>query len=264
MQLTREIRFCLLPDGAAAAGMNSWLGVPAGDAVAPHLAVRVTLSGRVDARTGYLCDITLVDQRVRGCIGDVRAAALADDPASSAGAVLPVLWNGLEPLDWGTARLERLELVLSESLVFVAGRRIWPMMDVVQRFEFSAAHRLYSHDLTDEENRRIFGKCANPNGHGHNYVLEVAVRGTPDAAHGRVIPLHLFQQIVREHAIDRFDHKHLNLDCGEFATLNPSVENIAAVIWSRLVGRFDPARLQRVKVWETPKTSAEVTADEAG
>ena len=132
------------------------------------------------------------------------------------------------------------------------------MVSVTQAFEFSAAHRLYCRELSDDENREIFGKCANPNGHGHNYILEVTVAGVPDSTTGTVIRVHEFDALVKEIVIDRFDHKHLNLDCPEFAKLNPSVENITTVIWKLLDRRFKSARLAKVRVWETPKTYAEI------
>lgn len=129
------------------------------------------------------------------------------------------------------------------------------MIELTQCFEFAAAHRLHSPSLSDRENQETFGKCNNP--HGHNYQLEVSVVGEPDAAGGAVIPVIGLERIVKSRVIDRFDHKHLNEDCPEFAQLNPSVENIARVIWSLLEGQFGPARLARVRVWETGKTYAE-------
>jgi 6-pyruvoyltetrahydropterin/6-carboxytetrahydropterin synthase len=131
------------------------------------------------------------------------------------------------------------------------------MIQVTESFEFSAAHRLYCDELSDEENRRIFGKCSNPNGHGHNYVLEVTVSGRPDDTTGCVVELPHFRRMVRERVIDSFDHKHLNLDCVEFKSLNPSVENIARVIWDRLHDAFEHCRLAGIRVWETPRTFAE-------
>jgi 6-pyruvoyltetrahydropterin/6-carboxytetrahydropterin synthase len=126
------------------------------------------------------------------------------------------------------------------------------------RFEFSAAHRLHAATLSDEENRAIFGRCNNPNGHGHNYELEVTVAGEPDSR-GQVVSITDLQRAVNQHVIDVFDHKHLNLDCPEFAEktgINPTVENIARVIWTRLHGHV-PGTLARIKVWETPKTVCE-------
>lgn len=131
------------------------------------------------------------------------------------------------------------------------------MIRLTQSFEFAAAHRLYCPELDDQENQRLFGKCSNPNGHGHNYVLEVTVGGEPDEATGTIVDPPHFERTVNQRVIERFDHKHLNLDCAEFQSLNPSVENIARVIWDRLDGGFERCRLLGIRVWETPKTYAE-------
>ena len=131
------------------------------------------------------------------------------------------------------------------------------MILLTQQFEFSASHRLHCPELSDEQNRQTFGKCNNPHGHGHNYLLEVTVAGTPDPRTGAVLPLPAFEQLVKERVIDRLDHKHLNTDTQEFREVNPSVENIARIIWNLLQDRVAPARLHRVRVWETAKTSAE-------
>ena len=129
---------------------------------------------------------------------------------------------------------------------------------ISQQFEFAAAHRLHCADLSEAENRRVFGKCNNPHGHGHNYRLEVAV-SVPMPAEGQWAGFGLpdLERIVGERVVERFDHTHLNLDTPEFARLNPSVENIARVCHDLLA---DPiaaagAALDHVTVWETEKTS---------
>ena len=137
------------------------------------------------------------------------------------------------------------------------------MITTAQRFEFSAAHRLHSEALSEKQNQEVFGRCNNPNGHGHNYEVEVSVSGEPDPATGHIVAggIPELQRIVNQQVIDRFDHKHLNLDCEEFKAgsgVNPTVENIARIIFQRLKGSIPgPAKLQCVKVWETPKTVAE-------
>jgi len=133
------------------------------------------------------------------------------------------------------------------------------MVRVTRRFEFCAAHRLYCREFSDDENRRTFGACSNPNWHGHNYVLDVIVGGEPDPGTGLVIEGAVFERAVKERAIDPFDHRNLNLECDDFKGLNPSVENIARVIWRRLDGALGTAKLHCVRVWETSKTSAEYT-----
>ena len=105
----------------------------------------------------------------------------------------------------------------------------------------------------------MFGKCNNPEGHGHNYVVEVTVGRNIDeiADTGVVVGLEEFESIVKRLVIDRLDHKHLNRDVEHFANMNPSVENIAVAVFDWLDGQFGTARLQNVRVYETPKTWAE-------
>jgi len=135
------------------------------------------------------------------------------------------------------------------------------MVRVTQSFEFAASHRLYCEGLSDDENRRIFGPCSNPHGHGHNYVLEVTVVGPPGGPEGSVLDLGNVDHVVHQRVIQSFDHRNLNVECPEFASLNPSVENIAQVIWQRLNGAFERCRLAGVRVWETSRTYAEYTGD---
>lgn len=126
-----------------------------------------------------------------------------------------------------------------------------------QRYEFSAAHRLHVSSLSDDENRKVFGKCNNPAGHGHNYQIEVAVCLSIDPT-GHTAPVEEIDAIVNRHAIELLDHKHLNRDVPQFAQLNPSVENISKVIWDMLADKFAVlglgAMLEEISVWETSKT----------
>jgi 6-pyruvoyltetrahydropterin/6-carboxytetrahydropterin synthase len=132
------------------------------------------------------------------------------------------------------------------------------MLRLSQKFEFSASHRLHNPALSDEENRTCFGKCNNPAGHGHNYELQVTLRGEPDA-NGVLCDVPAFERIVGETVIEHFDHKNLNAELEDFRELIPSVENIARVIFGLLKPKFETgrARLASVTVWETPKTWCE-------
>lgn len=125
---------------------------------------------------------------------------------------------------------------------------------LTQSFEFSASHRLHCPGLTNEENHRLFGKCSNPHGHGHNYILEVTTKTGPESTGST---LRILDRIVRAEVIERFDHKNLNVECEEFAELNPTVENIAQVIFNRLAFCPGSPGLCSVRVWETAKTYAE-------
>ena len=124
-------------------------------------------------------------------------------------------------------------------------------MKVCRRATFNAAHRLYRKDWSDEKNLSVFGKCSNPNFHGHNYTLEVWIEGEIDQETGYLIDLKIVKDLINEEVQERFDHRNLNLDCAEFANLNPTAENIAVVIWNLLRVRLDQKYGLSIKLWET-------------
>jgi len=125
------------------------------------------------------------------------------------------------------------------------------MIYVTRREVFSASHRLFNPSLTDEENNSLFGKCNNPNGHGHNYILEVTIRGEVDAKTGYLIDLKLLKQIITENIINKVDHKNLNLDVNFLAGKIPTAENIAIAIWEELENKISTGKLYSVKLRET-------------
>lgn len=256
MHLTREIRFSVGSPGGGAV-TNSWAGWPSAAGLQPYLILRATVEGAPDPRTGYLCNIRDIDRLLRErTIPLVERLALRAAPRPVTGeqlvtAIAADLAGRAPP----ATRWIRWKLRLTPFLVYETGEDA--VVRITQSFEFAAAHRLHCPGLSAEQNRDIFGKCNNPNGHGHNYQVEVTIAGEPDPQSGMLIPIPRFEQIVKERVIDRLDHRHLNEDCPEFAELNPSVENITRVIWGMLADHFAPARLARVRVWETPKTHAE-------
>jgi 6-pyruvoyltetrahydropterin/6-carboxytetrahydropterin synthase len=130
-------------------------------------------------------------------------------------------------------------------------------MKVCRRETFNAAHRLYDKRWSDEKNFEIFGKCSNPNFHGHNYVLETWVDGPVDADTGYVIDLKMLKHLIRDEITERFDHRNLNLDCPEFKYLKPSAENIAYVIWHLLRTKLDEKYQLSVRLWETENNIVE-------
>ena len=109
--------------------------------------------------------------------------------------------------------------------------------------------------MTDEKNYEVFGKCSNPNFHGHNYVLETWVEGEIDSETGYVIDLKYLKDLIRNEICERFDHRNLNLDCEEFKSLKPSAENIAMVIWNILHEHLDSKYKLSVRLWETENNS---------
>ena len=130
-------------------------------------------------------------------------------------------------------------------------------MKVCRRETFNAAHRLFNPEWSDEKNLEVFGKCSNPNYHGHNYVLETWVEGEIDPETGYVVDLKKLKSIIRDEITERFDHRNLNLDCEEFKELKPSAENIAVVIWNILRSKIDSKLNLMVRIWETENNVVE-------
>ena len=126
-------------------------------------------------------------------------------------------------------------------------------MFITRKAEFSASHVCALPSLTAEQNRELYGAAANPNGHGHNYVLEVTLEGEPDPATGMVFDLKLLKEILQEKIIEPMDHRFLNYEVPPFDTVVPTAENVAAEIWKRLEPNFagGRARLQNVRLYET-------------
>ncbi len=122
-----------------------------------------------------------------------------------------------------------------------------------RKAHFNAAHRLYRNDWSDEKNTQVFGKCSNPLYHGHNYELVVAVIGEIDAETGFLIDLKILKDYIKSEVEDYMDHKNLNKEVEEFKSLNPTVENIAVVIWNRLRDKLDSKFDIEVTLYETPR-----------
>lgn len=126
-----------------------------------------------------------------------------------------------------------------------------PRVTVTRRLRFNAAHRVHNPALSDGENAAIFGKCNNPNWHGHNYTLDVSVEGDVDERTGYVFDLGRLKQIVEREVVEKVDHRNFNLDVDFMAGTIPTSENIVVAFWRLLVDRVAPARLTRLVLWET-------------
>lgn len=124
---------------------------------------------------------------------------------------------------------------------------------VSRRAHFNAAHRLYRKDWTDEKNSLVFGKCSNPNFHGHNYELIVSVTGAIDPETGYVIDIQVLKDIIKEEVEDAFDHKNLNIEVPEFKDLNPTAEHIAVVIYNKIKPKLKPNLDLEITLYETPR-----------
>lgn len=141
-------------------------------------------------------------------------------------------------------------------------------MRVTRRYRFAASHRLHLADLSEEANRDLYGKCNNPFGHGHDYILEVTVAGPRDAATGLVIPIPSLDKLVYEQVLQDFDHKYFNVDVSDFADLVPTSENIIRVIEGRLKESWNAAfpgtwpRLDKIRLQETKRNSFQLIESE--
>jgi 6-pyruvoyltetrahydropterin/6-carboxytetrahydropterin synthase len=125
------------------------------------------------------------------------------------------------------------------------------MIYLTRKAEFSASHYYHNPELSAEENLRLFGKCNNPNGHGHNYTLEITVKGEVDSQSGFVIDLKDLKEILNREVLEALDHRFLNKEVPEFIRQIPTTENIAVVVWKRLQPRLQSAQLHRVRVYES-------------
>jgi 6-pyruvoyltetrahydropterin/6-carboxytetrahydropterin synthase len=135
-----------------------------------------------------------------------------------------------------------------------------PKIELGRRFRFAASHRLYSPQFSEEENCRVYGKCSNPFGHGHNYVLEVSLSGEVDPATGMIANLSDLDSFVEHQIIEPFDHRYLNEEVAAFRETVPTTENLCVEIFRRLQS-FTKAKLERVRIQETANNSFEYSGD---
>ncbi len=137
------------------------------------------------------------------------------------------------------------------------------MILLTRKADFAAAHYYWNPAWSEEENRRVFGKCSNRHGHGHNYTLEVTVKGEVDPTSGFVVDLKDLKDVMEREVVSVYDHRHLNHEVPEFQTMQPTTENIALAIWQRLHGKVPGATLHRVRVYEAPDLFADVYGETA-
>lgn len=254
LRLTRTIRFAVGHDGTTVPDEidNSYAGAPAMFGLGAHYELDITCAGEADPVTGYFLNIKAIDRAGRDAAIPMIAAAFRQPDAQPA----PTLKTVVSAIAASLPSLAAVRWRLTPTYSIEMERADMTAVLMRQSFEFAAAHRLHAPELSEEENVRIFGKCHNAAGHGHNYRVEPCVRVEVDASASR-FTLRDLERITRETLIDHLDHKHLNKDVPEFARLNPSVENIAKVCFERLARPIEAAgaQLRHVTVWETEKTS---------
>jgi 6-pyruvoyltetrahydropterin/6-carboxytetrahydropterin synthase len=261
--LKRQVRFSLNPFlQTEAEGANPYASKPAGDGLSIFLELSIALTGSLDRDTGFVMNVLDIDETVRENVVPLFAERIRADFKKARHIGLyelsEILKSARQKLTakFDKASLSELSLKLNPfrklSLECSGAAEDCVMICFSEKFEFAAMHKLWNEKLSDERNFALFGKCANPTGHGHNYVIEVTVKAPPQ---GNDFCIGDFEKVVDDEFIKHVDHKNLNIDVHQLSSLNPTVENIASFAWDSLVDKFGPAKLHCVTVWETEKTS---------
>jgi 6-pyruvoyltetrahydropterin/6-carboxytetrahydropterin synthase len=258
VRLGRQVRFSISPFlDEDSPGYNSYASKPAGEGLTIYLELTVELIGPADPDTGLLVNVSDIDRAVRRFAVPVFAAEIRAHLCRGAHVGLPLLMQMLASAEaqlrgkFGPARVDRLMLNLNPYRKLAMDTLKPGVTYFSEKFEFAATHRLWNERFTPEQNLETFGKCANPTGHGHNYIVEVTIRAAADAP---PLSIGAFERVVDARLMELLDHKNLNLDIPAFQQQTPTVENIALFAWERLAGRFEPAQLHCVTVWESDRT----------
>jgi 6-pyruvoyltetrahydropterin/6-carboxytetrahydropterin synthase len=258
VRLGRLVRFSVDPfrddDGR---GFNSYASKPPGEGLSLFLELAVELVGPAAPDTGLLVNVSDIDRAVRRFAVPVFVEQIRAYSRRGASIDLPVVAQMLRSagarlsgkLD--AARLDRLTLQLNPFRKLAMNTEKPDRIYFSEKFEFAAAHKLWNDRFSERQNVAVFGKCANPSGHGHNYLVEVTVEGP---AEGPALSIGEFERVVDTHLMQLVDHKNLNLDVPAFGQKTPTVEHIACFAWERLAGQFGAARLHCVTVWESDRT----------
>jgi 6-pyruvoyltetrahydropterin/6-carboxytetrahydropterin synthase len=254
----RQVRFSVnpfLPKDSR--GCNPFASQPAGEGFSLFFELSVEVSGEVEPSTGFVVNVIDIDKKVREYAvpifaEQIRARYRQGKHIGLFGIaeLLRSAWGQLED-KFGAAKVSQLSLKLNPFRKIKIESEDFKMIYFSEKFEFAATHKLWNDAFSEERNFEVFGKCANPAGHGHNYVVEVTVK----APEGKeVFCIGDFEKIVDDMLIEVLDHKNLNVDVAELGKTNPTIENIAAFAWGKLLGKFGKASLHCVTVWETDKT----------
>jgi 6-pyruvoyltetrahydropterin/6-carboxytetrahydropterin synthase len=256
--LGRQVRFSINPFlPADSEGFNAFASKPTGKGLSIFLELCLELVGEVEPSTGFVVNVAEIDKNVRRFTVPIFAQRIREDfrrgrhiGLLAIAELLRSAWDQLADR-FGRAKLSNLSLKLNPFRKIAMNSKDLEMIYFSEKFEFAAMHKLWNDDFSQERNLEVFGKCANPAGHGHNYVVEVTVKKPAD---GNDFCIGDFEKIVDDELIKVVDHKNLNVDVAEFSETNPTVENIAAFAWKRLAGKFAEATVHCVTVWETDRT----------
>ncbi len=258
VRLGRHVRFSIDPfldhDDL---GFNSYASKPSGAGLSLFLELDVELVGPVASDTGLLVNVSDIDRAVRRFALPIFAEQIRAHMRSGKHIGLAVVAQMLRLAGerlrdkFAAAQVDRLRLQLNPFRKLAMNTQAPHKIYFSEKFEFAATHKLWNDELAPRQNLEVFGKCANPAGHGHNYIVEVTVEA-PAAAPG--LKIGEFESVVDSRLMQLLDHRNLNVDVPAFQQKTPTVENIAAFAWERLVGQFGSARLHDITVWESDRT----------
>jgi 6-pyruvoyltetrahydropterin/6-carboxytetrahydropterin synthase len=258
VRLGRQVRFSIAPFlEAPRSGFNAYASKPAGEGLGIFLELAVELVGPPASQTGLLVNVSDIDRAVRRhavpvfmeriCASFRRGEHVGfADLTQMLVAAQERLRDKFEP-----ARVDRLILKLDPFRRLAMETKAPDLLYFSEKFEFAATHKLWNDRFCERENLQVFGKCANPTGHGHNYLVEVTVKIPVD---GPALEVGEFERIVDAQLMQWVDHKNLNLDVPAFRERIPTVENIAVFAWEHLAGQFGAAQLHSITVWESDRT----------
>lgn len=255
-KLSRQIRFSVNPflkDDAE--GFNAYCSKPAGEGLSVFFELTVELVGPVDSETGFVVNVVDIDRLVRQNVLPVFADFLRSNFRKGThigfGQITELLKKSREKLKgkFGQAVVNQLSLLLNPYRKVAIDNKDYGMIYFSEKFEFAATHKLWNNSFSEEQNFKVFGKCANPSGHGHNYNAEVTVKTEPGN-----LSIADFEKTVDENLIRLVDHKNLNIDVPYFIKVLPTVENLAVFAWEKLADKFEKAKLHCVTIRETDKT----------
>jgi len=238
-------------------GFNSYASEPSGEGLGIFFELAAELSGEVDADTGFVVNVLDIDKIVREFVVPIFARRIRKRFRKGEHIDLPELAELLSlsrkrlSKRFNKAAVNKLSLSLSPFRKIEVSCEDWKMVYFSEKFEFAATHTLWNGKFSRRRNLEVFGKCANPAGHGHNYIVEVTVKMPAGEERFQTGD---FEKVVDNELIRLVDHKNLNADVPEFSKTNPTVENIAVFAWKRLSGKFSRSALHCITVWETDKT----------
>ena len=270
-KVTRQVRFSInpfLPEDSP--GFNSYSSRPAGEGFSIFFELGVGVVADVEPTTGFVVNVVEIDRCVREYVVPIFARRIRENYRQRRhigfSEIAELLKSTQKQLagKFGKVMLGELALKLNPFRKVAIDCEDNKMIYLSEKFEFAAMHKLWNDDFTRERNFEVFGKCANPAGHGHNYILEVTVK----APTGEGFCIGDFEKTIDDEFIRLVDHKNLNADVAEFAGTNPTVENIAVLAWDKLAGKFSRPKtrnnaagkllskvsLHSIIIWENDRT----------